>query len=122
MALPLNTHQITGVFAFGQWFTVEEGSFYIDAFSLRQWDADPDDKVDQWSTSFTDYEMGELYRSVAPEYSSNQYGPNSRGRFQTPSQHDGCCFKDSKTGERVSFSLLEVRAFRENPKVNKRDA
>jgi hypothetical protein len=114
MALNLNTHQISGVYALDQWFQVKPGSFFLDAYSLREWDADPGEVINQWTTSFTDYELGALYRDREPRHMSTPYGPNSAGRFQTPTGSVGCCFIDANTGERVSFSIMEVKAFRED--------
>lgn len=115
MAIPLNNHDITGVFALGQWFKVQRGTFYIDAYNLRVWHTDEEDKVSIYADLHDDYELGALYEGNQPEFRSGHYSA-SRGTYQTPQGNCACCFFDEETGERISFSLMEVRAFREGPR------
>ena len=113
MALPLNTHQISGIFALNQWFKVKQGSFYIDSYNLRDYMDEPGTHEDEFSRHAIDYQMGAQYEKTEPDYRSGDYGQHSSKAWCTPQGSHGCCFIDLETSERVSLSLLEIRAFRE---------
>lgn len=112
MSLCIDSRYITGIYALGQWFKVMPDSFGIDAYQLTDWDDTADGVGNRRDTTYRDYEMGALYRAVEPEYRCGDY-QNLRGVWETPSGSAGVCFTDAETGERVSFSLMEVKGFRE---------
>jgi hypothetical protein len=115
MSLSIDSRYITAVFALGQWFEIEDDSFCVDAYELRYWDGSAD-LVDKFGDRVhcTDFQMGSLYEKEQPEYHCFNYGPNSpRAASMTPQGHHGVCFIEKATGQRVSLSLMEVRAFRE---------
>lgn len=112
MSLGIDSRYITGIYALGQWFKVKKDSIDVDAFQFTNWEESSPHSGNTWEVVHTDYEMGSLY----PEPDSpkaGSYGEHSRGRWQKPSGHQGITFIDASTGEQVSFSLMEVRAFRE---------
>lgn len=110
MSLCIDDRYITGLFAFGRWFNVKQGSVGIDAYQFRYWEENPEPNENFFDGHFTDYEMGAHY---VAEYAGGAYGEDSRRGWKNPSSHTGICFTDTDTNERVSFSLLEVKAFRE---------
>ena len=110
MSLCIDDRFITGLFAFGQWFNVKKGSVGIDAYEFRYWEENPEPGEGAGDCHCTDYSMGAQY---VAEYAGGAYGEHSKGRWSNPSGHTGICFTDTDTNERVSFSLLEVKAFRE---------
>ena len=125
MSLSIDNRRISGIYALGQWFKVKPGTFWIDAYDfvcLEEHcpfgnEQDNRDRFDDGSyprqPHSTCYSMGALYpereRSDFPQPGGNQ----SRMTFSNPSGHHGVQFIDDETEEVVSFSLLEVRAFRE---------
>lgn len=112
MSLCIDSRYITGIYALGQWFKVVPDTFGIDAYQLTDWDDTADGVGSRHDTGFTDYEMGALYLAVEPAYESGQY-ENLRGTWETPHGCAGVSFIDADTSERVSFSLMEVKGFRE---------
>ena len=112
MSLCIDSRYITGIYAFGQWFKVVPDTFGIDAYELTDWCGHADDVESRWRTDFTDYCMGALYQGKEPEPWLHEYS-GQEGRSTNPQGCHGVCFTDADTGERVSFSLLEVKAFRE---------
>jgi len=110
MAIPLQSHRITGVYALGKWFHVVPGSFFVDVYNLRQWD--DNDCHNPMADGFTDYQMGAAY-SWSPDPMVFRYREDSHGYSANPSALHAVCFVEVSTGERVSFSLLEAKAFRE---------
>lgn len=109
MSLVIDDRLITGLFAFGRWFNVKQGSVGIDSYQFRYWVENPDPD-DEWNGVFTDYEMGAHY---VAESAGEAYGEDYGQRWKNPTGQTGICFTDTDTNERVSFSLLEVKAFRE---------
>lgn len=116
MSLNIDSRHITGIYALGQWFNVRPNTVDVDAYEFINWEEDlePDERPDAWNSQATVYQMG----GYVPEPSSleptrGDYGPNSRKTWAIPRGGDGIRFIDADTGERVSFSLVEVRAFRE---------
>lgn len=112
MSLQIDSRYITGIYALSQWFKVVPDTFGIDAYELTAWDGRAEQVENVPMIGYTDYIMGELYRSVQPEYESGRW-PHTGGGWANPSGSAGVCFTDAETGERVSFSLMEVKAFRE---------
>jgi hypothetical protein len=112
MSLCIDSRYITGLFAFGQWFKVLPDSFGIDAYELTDWCCHADDVESRWQTDFTNYCMGALYQGKEPEPWMHEYS-GQEGRSTNPQGCHGVSFIDADTGECVSFSLLEVKAFRE---------
>jgi hypothetical protein len=112
MSLNIDSRFITGIYALGQWFNVKPNSVGVDAYEFVDWDErfEADESIfDQPGTS---YQMGDVY----PESRNGcgNYGPHSRLTYASgASGHHGITFIDAKTGDRISFSLAEVRAFRE---------
>ena len=116
MSLSIDSRCITAVFALNQWFEIEPDSFCVDAYELRFWNG-PASLVEALGDAIhsVDYQMGSLYEKEEPEYSRFNYGPNSpRGCSSTVQGSHGVCFIEKATGQRVSLSLMELRAFREN--------
>jgi hypothetical protein len=113
MALNIDNRFVTGVYALGQWFKVKPNTIDIDAYSFRAWeDIDPDPH--DWEEGATDYEMGAAYPDPRPDGPHcGVYGGNSRRSWAIPTGNIGISFIEEKTGDRVSFCLLEVKAFRE---------
>jgi hypothetical protein len=111
MSLSIDSRYITGIYALGQWFKVKKDSVDVDAFEFTNWEEPEPHDGNRWNVAHTDYTMGSLY----PEQkgASGRYRPDSRACFATPTGSTGISFIDASTGERVSFSLMEVRAFRE---------
>ena len=113
MSLNIDSRYITGIYALGQWFKVKANTIDVDAYEFCNWlDTDPDDHA--WDEEATVYQMGAAYQASDPSVPScGSFGDNSRKTWQNPSGYSGITFIDEETGERVSFSLLEVKAFRE---------
>ena len=113
MSLSIDCRFVTGIYALGQWFKVKPNTIDVDAYEFRNWhDLHPDPK--SWDEGATDYSMGAIYQDPNPgEQLGGDYGEHSRKRWERPTGSNGISFIDEDTGERVSFSLLEVRGFRE---------
>ena len=112
MSLHIDSRFITGIYALGQWFNVKPNSVDVDAYEFVNWDErfEPDQSI--FNQPGTSYQMGDLY----PESRNGcgDYGPHSRLRFAScASGYHGITFIDAKTGDCISFSLAEVRAFKE---------
>lgn len=107
MSLSINTDHVTAVYALGEWHPVQRGTFYTDAYELQEGDAQPGDMT-------TFIQMGMTYPEV--ERTDSPAGiPGSIGErwsFRSPSGMTGASWKDPKTGEQVSMSILEIKAFR----------
>jgi hypothetical protein len=112
MSLRIDSRYITGIYALGQWFKVKKDSVDVDAFQFTNWEECSPHNGNTWEVEHTDYEMGSLYSETDPPHQGD-YGQHSRGRWKNPSGCQGISFIDATTKERVSFSLVEVRAFRE---------
>ena len=107
MSLCIDDRYVTGIYALGQWFKVQQGSILIDAFEFTSWD-DLGEDLSRLRDPHTNYQMGHCYSEV-DQYANNGYP----SRIQVPTGMTGISFIDTDTGERVSFSLMEVRAFRD---------
>ena len=115
MSLAIDDRHITGLFAFGQWFKVKKGSVCIDAYEFVYWDENPEPgkEPNPYKIRHTYYEMGAVYNADRPGlYKAERY-EKTLGGWENPSGHTGIGFIDADTNERVSFALLEVKAFRE---------
>lgn len=111
MSLNIDSRFITGIYALGQWFNVKPNSVGVDAYEFVDWDERFEADESIFDQPGTCYRMGDLY----PERKkAANYGPHSRLSFVSPGGGDGITFVDAKTGDRVSFSLREVRAFKEH--------
>jgi len=111
MSLSIDSRYITGIYALGQWFNVEKGTVDADAFEFTNWEEDDPHDGSHFSTQHTNYILGHLYPEIPGE--SGRYSGDSPGYYSPPVGHVGITFTDADTGERVSFSMMEVRAFRE---------
>jgi hypothetical protein len=112
MSLLIDSRFITGIYALDQWFKVVPDSVEVDAYEFINWDDRFGDRPAKWDDRGTTYQMGSSY----PEREGpncGTYGENSRLSWANPAGSSGITFTDADTGERVSFSLLEVKAFRE---------
>lgn len=117
MSLSIDSRSITAVYALGQWFEIEPDSFGTDAFDLVCWMGDADDVAEYGEDIERDvYSMGALYTSNEPEYQSRR-SPGSRATFLNPRGNVGVCFIEKSTGQRISLSIIEIRAFREDRKL-----
>jgi hypothetical protein len=112
MSLCIDSRYITGVFALGQWFRVKKGTVDVDAFEFTNWEENDPHEGNRFRTCHTNYILGGLY----PDGSGGcgRYRDDSPECYASPGGHVGVTFTDADTGERVSFSMMEVRAFREN--------
>lgn len=122
MSLSIDSRYITGIYALGQWFKVKKDTVDVDAFELINWEEDSAHDANFWNTPHHDYSMGSIYKRlsadgqwVEPEHDGAKY-PDCKGCWSNVTGYQGIAFIDADTGERVSFSLMEVRAFRENRK------
>jgi hypothetical protein len=115
MSLSIDSRYITGIYALGQWFEVEMDTVDVDAFEFINWEERSPHDGNTSVVRHTDYIMGTLYPKVGHWHgpSCGTHGPCSRGSWANPSGSHGISFIDATTGLRVSFSLVEVRAFRE---------
>jgi len=111
MSLAIDSRYITGIYALGQWFKVKKGTVEVDAYEFTDWEEPDPHDGNRWEVAHTNYQLGELYADTKAYRAT--YGENSRARFASPSGCHGISFVDTDTGERVSFSMMEVRAFRE---------
>ena len=112
MSLSIDSRFITGIYALGQWFDVKPDSVDVDAYEFVNWDDRFGPEESTFDQSGTSYQMGDLYPEL--RNGCGDYGPHSRLRFASgASGHCGITFIDAKTGVRISFSLAEVRAFKE---------
>jgi len=113
MSLNIDSRYITGIYALGQWFNVKPNSVDVDAYEFINWedDLEPGQRRD-WDIQGTCYQMGSIYPDREGP-SCGMFGERSRLSWANPCGHHGITFLDADTGERVSFSLAEVRAFRE---------
>lgn len=113
MSLSIDSRFITGVYALGQWFRVKPNSVDVDAYEFRNWASD-DPQPGDWREEATDYQMGGTYsRPDLPGPLCGSYGGDSRKGWHVPSGSTGITFIEEETGERICFSLLEVKGFRE---------
>ena len=110
MSLSIDDRHITGLFAFDQWFKVKKGSVCLDSYEFCYWEENPEPGEGIYDCEHTYFQMGAHY---AAEYAGGAYGEHSKGRWINPSGSTGICFTDADTNERISFALLEVKAFRE---------
>jgi hypothetical protein len=100
MSLSINPDSITAIYAHGQWFDVKPGTVCIDAYELH--DRELQDC----------YMMGNYLNA---EYASFSI-PGSNFTAICPCGATGIQFVEQKTNARVSFALVEVRAFKEAAK------
>jgi hypothetical protein len=114
MSLCIDSRYITGIYALGQWFKVKKNTIDVDAFQFTNWEESEPHEGNRLNGAFTDYEMGDLYPQSQGQ--RGRYRDDSPGCFACPTGSTGICFIDADTGERVSFSMMEVRAFREDRK------
>jgi hypothetical protein len=112
MSLSIDSRFITGIYALGQWFNVVPDSVDVDAYEFINWHERFGLRPASVDDSGTSYQMGSTYPDREGRSVGN-YGENCRIIWANPSGSSGITFIDADTGERVSFSLLEVKAFRE---------
>jgi hypothetical protein len=112
MSLRIDSRYITGIYALGQWFKVKKDSIDVDAFEFTNWEEFSPHSGNIWEVQHTDYIMGQLYpKREGPQ--CGRHGEHSSGYWANPNGCHGISFIDATTKERVSFSLMEVRAFKE---------
>ena len=100
MSLSINPDNITAIYAHGQWFNVKPGTVCIDSYEL-------------YDREFEDsYMMGNYLNA---EYARFDI-PDSNFTSICPCGATGIQFVEQKTNARVSFALMEVRAFKEAAK------
>lgn len=117
MSLSIDSRSITAVYALGQWFEIEPDSFCTDAFELVSWMGDADAVAKYGEAIERDvYSMGALYAANEPEYQSMR-SPGSRATFLNPRGNVGVCFIEKRTRQRISLSIMEIRAFREDQQL-----
>ena len=101
MSLFIRASRVVGIYAFGQWFEVEEGTLDFDAYDLAF-----EDEVDDFRYY---YEMGAAY---GPPQEIKHYRFESSEHMPI-SPHLGIAFHEKGTCRRISFSTVEVKAFKE---------
>ena len=109
MSLSINEENIIGLYALNQWFKVIKGSFEIDAFAVY---------LERETRRKLIFSMGVFY----PEIDSQSCTSVSAfpGNFDEHSvmreitRDTGIAFIEAGSGDRISFSLYEVKAFRED--------
>jgi hypothetical protein len=97
MSLSINPEHITGIYAHDQWFEVKPGTVSIDSYELYDREFE------------TSYMMGNYLNA---EYASFSI-PGSNFTSICPCGATGIQFIEQKTSARISFALVEVRAFKE---------
>lgn len=116
MSLCIDSRYITGIYALGQWFNVKPDTIDVDSYQFTNWkDQSPHDG-NRFQVEHTDFEMGDVYPQNDPS-PVVKYRADSAGYSSGVGPYHGIAFIDADTGERVSFCLLEVRAFRERRKA-----
>jgi hypothetical protein len=100
MSLSINPDKITGIYAHSQWFEVKPGTVCIDSYELYDREFE------------TSYMMGNYLNA---EYASFSI-PGSNFTSICPCGATGIQFIEQKTSARISFALVEVRAFKEAAK------
>ena len=113
MSLSIDSRYITGIYALGQWFKVKKDSVDVDAFEFTNWEEAFPADADPFELHSTTFIMGSLYPDPERGEQCGSFGPHSKGHWANPGGHHGISFIDAASKERVSFSLKEVRAFRE---------
>ena len=113
MSFSIDSRYITGIYALGQWFSVKSDTLEIDSFILTQWRDKSPLRGDPTLAPYSDYAMGDIYPDDQDAHTFSHDGDGFQGGLHSPRGVDGVSFIDADTGERVSFSLMEVRAFRE---------
>ena len=118
MSLSIDDRYITGLFAFDQWVKVKKGSVLIDAYEFVYWDENPEagKEPNPYKIRHTYYEMGAVYNADRPGLYKSERFKATLGGSESPSGNTGIAFTDADTNERISFALLEVKAFREDLK------
>ena len=111
MSLSIDDRFITGLFAFDQWFKVKKGSVCVDSYEFLYWEENPDPGEGVYDCYHISYQMGAHY---AAKHEVRTFDTKTKGRWINPSGATGITFIDADTDERVSFALLEVKAFRED--------
>ena len=111
MSLCIDSRYITGIYALGQWFKVQKGTVDVDAFEFTNWEEDDPHDGSRFRTQHTNYILGGLYPETTGK--CGRYTDDSPAYYSPPAGHAGITFTDADTGERISFSMMEVRAFRE---------
>jgi hypothetical protein len=110
MSLSIRTDRIVAVYALGQWHSVKKRSFVIDAYELID---------DPFTWEFKDklnfYLLGNSYpenRLMNIPQITGALGEH--WNFQSPQGSDGCQWIDEATGDIVSMSILEIKAWRQS--------
>lgn len=115
MSLSIDSRCITAIYALGQWFEVEEDSVDVDAYEfINQEDETEYIKKSKYETHKTLYAMGSLYDESEPPPLGGRFEGTDRFYYANPQGCHGITFIEKGTNNRVSFSLLEVKAFKEN--------
>lgn len=122
MSLFIDSRKIIGVYALGQWFNIKPDTFAHDSYELICWQEDvpfgnelnnkysPDD-LDRQPHSIC-FAMGDLYEHIEPTGLTGYQG-DGRMSYKTPRGCDGITFIDADTGNKISMSLIEIKAFKE---------
>ena len=108
MSLSIDSYKVCALYAFDRWFQCVVGSVYTDAYEFRD-DLEPGGRFDAMGTVFR---MGDAYPPL-PKEEFGSLGPNSQRKYASPSPHTGISFTDPDSGDRISFPLFEVKAFKE---------
>ena len=108
MSLSINEENIIGLYALNQWFKVIKGSFEIDAFAVY---------LERETRRKLIFSMGVFYPEIDSQSctSGSAYMGNDGDYVVRETTRDtGIAFMEAGSGDRISFSLYEVKAFRED--------
>lgn len=117
MSLAIQIKNVSAVYALGGWHHLVPGSLEIDAFELEE-------ILDPEEGSRIYYQLGCMYQENRkvdlPINLPGSIGEN--WSFVSPQGHHGCRWIDVKTGELVSTSLAEIKAWREKLPLNQKQS
>jgi hypothetical protein len=113
MSLSIDCRCITAIYALGQWFEVVPDSLDVDAYELVNWRARAEvvKREGEDEIGYDLYTLGHLYPEGGGAVTRFPY---AKVYQTTPSGNHGITFIEKKSKQRVSFCLLEVKAFKED--------
>lgn len=113
MSLSIDSRCITEIYALGQWFEIVPDSLDVDSFELVNWrsNAEVVKRVGEDEIGYELFSLGNLYPEGGGAVTRF---PNTKIYYTVPCGHHGITFIEKKSKQKVSFSLLEVKAFKED--------
>lgn len=117
MSLAIDSRRISGVYALDQWFKVKINSFSLDDYELMDYY-----ERQQFGEEYTSYD-GEFRRNTRydwyclgkayPQIEQTVSPGDGYSREAHMSGFAGAQWTDAETGETVSMSLMEIKAWRQ---------